>query len=172
MHQNILLWLCSFAWLLTWRHNGHDGVSNHQPHDCLLNSFSGADQRKHQSSPSVAFVRGIHRGPANSIAQMASNVENVSIWWRHHGIDHLYTFADLIHFICQICQFHITSSTVFITAKRKFMDSQKGMLGDFIVFRWSLILITIQWCKPPDPFLNCRITTQPTEYFEIGKRKL
>ena len=22
---------------LLWRHNGHDGVSNHQPHDCLLN---------------------------------------------------------------------------------------------------------------------------------------
>ena len=43
---------------------------------------SGADQRKHQSSASLAFVRGIHRGPVNS--QMASNAENVSIWWRHH----------------------------------------------------------------------------------------
>ena len=27
---------------------------------------SGADQRKHQSSASLAFVRGIHRGPVNS----------------------------------------------------------------------------------------------------------
>ena len=27
---------------------------------------SGADQRKHQSSVSLAFVRGIHRGPVNS----------------------------------------------------------------------------------------------------------
>ena len=27
---------------------------------------SGADQRKHQSSTSLAFVRGIHRGPVNS----------------------------------------------------------------------------------------------------------
>ena len=27
---------------------------------------SGADQRKHQSSPSLAFVRGIHRWPVNS----------------------------------------------------------------------------------------------------------
>ena len=27
---------------------------------------SGADQRKHQSSPSVAFVRGSHRWPVNS----------------------------------------------------------------------------------------------------------
>ena len=28
--------------------------------------YSGADQRKHQSSASLAFVRGIHRGPMNS----------------------------------------------------------------------------------------------------------
>ena len=27
--------------------------------------YSGADQRKHQSSASLAFVRGIHRGPVN-----------------------------------------------------------------------------------------------------------
>ena len=28
--------------------------------------YSDADQRKHQSSTSLAFVRGIHRGPVNS----------------------------------------------------------------------------------------------------------
>ena len=28
--------------------------------------YSGADQRKHHSSASLAFVRGIHRGPVNS----------------------------------------------------------------------------------------------------------
>ena len=28
--------------------------------------YSGADQRKHQSSTSLAFLRGIHRGPVNS----------------------------------------------------------------------------------------------------------
>ena len=37
---------------------------------------SGPDQRKHQSSASLAFVRG---------AQKTSNAENVSIWWRHHA---------------------------------------------------------------------------------------
>ena len=46
--------------------------------------YSGTDQRKHQSSALLAFVRGIHRGPVNFPAQMASNAENVSIWWRHH----------------------------------------------------------------------------------------
>ena len=28
--------------------------------------YSSADQRKHQNSASLAFVRGIHRGPVNS----------------------------------------------------------------------------------------------------------
>ena len=29
--------------------------------------YSDADQRKHQSSALLAFVRGIHRGPMNSL---------------------------------------------------------------------------------------------------------
>ena len=29
---------------LRWRHNRRDGVSNHQPHDCLLNSLFGMQQ--------------------------------------------------------------------------------------------------------------------------------
>ena len=47
--------------------------------------YSGADQRKHQSSTPLAFVPGIHR-TGKFTAQIASNAENVSIWWRHHGI--------------------------------------------------------------------------------------
>ena len=49
-----------------WRHNKGDGVSNPQRLDCLLNVCSCADQRKHQSSASLAFVRGILRWPVNS----------------------------------------------------------------------------------------------------------
>ena len=50
------------------------------------------DQRKHQSSVSLAFVRGVHRWPVNGefLAQRASNAENVSIWWRHHAMRLLY----------------------------------------------------------------------------------
>ena len=44
--------------------------------------YSGADQRKHQRSASLDFVRGIPRSP---VTQRASNAENVSIWWRHNG---------------------------------------------------------------------------------------
>ena len=46
--------------------------------------YSGSDQSKHQSSASLAFVWGIPPGTGEFPAQMASNAENVSIWWRHH----------------------------------------------------------------------------------------
>ena len=51
---------------LQWRHNGRDGVSNHQPHDCLLSRIFRRKSKKNQSFPSLAFVRGIHRWPVNS----------------------------------------------------------------------------------------------------------
>ena len=50
-----------------------------------LTVYSGADQRKHQSSASLSFMRGIHRGPVNSLHKgPCSNAENISIWWHHH----------------------------------------------------------------------------------------
>ena len=58
-------WRSYFLWLpLQWRHNGRESVSNHQPYDCLLNRIFR--RRKLQSSASLAFVRGIHRGQVNS----------------------------------------------------------------------------------------------------------
>ena len=47
---------------LEWRHNGPDGVSNHQPHHCSLNRLFSHRSKK----TSLAFVRGIHRWPVNS----------------------------------------------------------------------------------------------------------
>ena len=51
---------------LLWRHNDRDGVSNHQPHLVFSTVYTGADQIKHQSSASLAFVWEIHRSPVNS----------------------------------------------------------------------------------------------------------
>ena len=52
---------------LQWRHNGCDSVPNQRRLDCLLNRLlSGVDQRKHQNSASLAFVRRIHWWPMNS----------------------------------------------------------------------------------------------------------
>ena len=45
---------------------------------------SGADQRKHQSSAPLAFVRGIHRWPVNSPNKGPVTRIFFFIWWRHH----------------------------------------------------------------------------------------
>ena len=42
-----------------------------------------ADQRKHQSPASLAFVRGIHWSPVDSPHKGPSNSENVPIRWLH-----------------------------------------------------------------------------------------
>ena len=65
---------------LRWRHNDHDGVSDHQPHDCLLNRLFWRISKK----TSKLSVTGLCAGTSEFPAQMASNAEKVSIWWRHH----------------------------------------------------------------------------------------
>ena len=69
---------------LRWRHNGHDAVSNHQPHDCLLNRFFGRRTELTSKPRVTGLCVGNSPGTGEFPAQMASNAENVSIWWRHH----------------------------------------------------------------------------------------
>ena len=45
---------------------------------------SGAGQRKHHSSVSLAFVREIHRWPVYSPKKRTSNAETASIWWHYY----------------------------------------------------------------------------------------
>ena len=71
---------------LQWRHNGHDSVSNHQPHDCLLNRLFRRKSKKTSKLRITGLCAGNSPGTGDFPAQMVSNAENVSIWWRHHGI--------------------------------------------------------------------------------------
>ena len=50
---------------LQWRHDGRDGVSNRQPHDCLLNRLFRRRSKK-TSKLRVTALCGIHRWPVNS----------------------------------------------------------------------------------------------------------
>ena len=69
---------------LQWRHNGRDRVSNHQPHDCLLNRLFRHGSKKTSKLRVTGLCAGNSLGTGEFTAQMASNAENVSIWWRHH----------------------------------------------------------------------------------------
>ena len=83
------------SFLLQWRHNESDYISNHRCLHCFSTVGPGADQRKDQSSASLASVRGVHRWRVNYPPKKASNAENVSIWWRHHVVLDIH----LTHFI-------------------------------------------------------------------------
>ena len=70
---------------LRWRHNGHDSVSNHQPHHCLVNRLFRRRSKKTSKLRVTGLCVGNSPGTGEFPAQMASNAENVFIWWRHHG---------------------------------------------------------------------------------------
>ena len=72
---------------LRWRHNGRDTVSNHQPHDCLLNRLFRRRSKKTSKLRVTGLCAGNSPGTGEFPAQMASNAENVSIWRRHHGLN-------------------------------------------------------------------------------------
>ena len=71
---------------LLWRRNGHGGVSNHQPHHCLLNRLFGCRSKKTSKLRVTGLCAGNSLGTGQFPAQMASNGENISIWWRHRAL--------------------------------------------------------------------------------------
>ena len=71
---------------LRWRHNERDSVSNHQPHDYLLNRLFRRRSKKTSKLRVTGFCARNSPGTGEFPAQMASFAENVSIWWRHHGL--------------------------------------------------------------------------------------
>ena len=86
---------------LRWRHNDHDGVSNHQPYHCLLNCLFGR-RSKETSKLRVTGLRvGNSPGTGEFPAQMASNAENVSIWWRRHVFPILQQSAGAVRYVNQ-----------------------------------------------------------------------
>ena len=70
---------------LQWRHNDHDGVSNHQPDGCLLNRLFRRRSKKTSKLRVTGLCAGNSPVTGEFPAQRASNAENVSIWWRHRA---------------------------------------------------------------------------------------
>ena len=62
----IMTWVPRGYTSLQCRHNEWDGVSNQRRLDCLLGRLFRR-RTKHQSSASLAFVRGIHRWPVDTL---------------------------------------------------------------------------------------------------------
>ena len=83
----LMFWKCPLdLWQvpLKWRHNERDGISNHQPHDCLLNRLFRRRSKKISKLRVTGLCEGNSPVTGEFPAQRASNAEIVSIWWRHH----------------------------------------------------------------------------------------
>ena len=90
-HLNSELWtvpLRNSQWVKQWRHNGRNGISNHQPHDCLLNRLFECRSKKTSKLRVTGLCEGNSPETGEFPVQRASNAENVSIWW-HHEYDDL-----------------------------------------------------------------------------------
>ena len=88
---------------LRWSHNGRDSVSNHQPHDRLLNLLFRRRSKKTSKLRVTGLCAWNPSGTGEFPAQMASNAENVSVWWRHYvtamrfGVKHRTKSQNLNH---------------------------------------------------------------------------
>ena len=84
-----------FQAALLWRHNGRDGVSNHQSHDCLLNRSVRPRSKKTSKLRVTGLCAGNSPVTGEFPAQMASNAEKVPIWWRHHETRDYFGLKDM-----------------------------------------------------------------------------
>ena len=108
---------------LQWRHNGHNGVSNHQPYHCLLSCLFKPSLKKTSKLRVTGLCVGNSPVTGEFPAQMASNTENVSIWWCDHQskeILHVFVslfaikslkyfslhYSDIISHLHQVCTKH------------------------------------------------------------------
>ena len=57
---------CRICLSLWWRHNDHDSVSNHQPHECLLNRLFRRRSKKTSKLRVTGLCVGNSPGPVNS----------------------------------------------------------------------------------------------------------
>ena len=101
---------CIVALSLRWRHKERFGVSNRQPHDCLLNRLFTRTSKKTSQRPVAGLCEGNSLVIDEIPAHRASNAENVSIWWRLHGL--WVRFTMIIMFNLQVYTFRNKSKTV------------------------------------------------------------
>ena len=109
---------------LQWLHNERDGVSNHQPHDCLLNSLF-----RRRSKKKKLRVTGLCKGNSPVTgefpAQRAINAENVPIWWRHYEL----CLWDSYNSACTISPKCIANCSIYLIRRRCGISTVNGLLN-------------------------------------------
>ena len=115
--------------------------------------YSDADQRKHQSSASLAFVRGIHRGPMNSprkwpVVRKMSPFDdvimirilsiNVFRWYFHFNLHYKFMFLTCIWFMW-------VGGLIYSYNHR---GSRSQLFGIYLLSHWQVHGISVQLRGP------------------------
>ena len=124
-----------------------DGVSNHQTHDCLLNRLF---RRNSKNTPKL-HVTGLCEGNSPVIGEFpphrASNKENVSIWWRHHGSN----WMAKSHFLIQCWPISVTDNNQSTSSVN--IAGICNNIGQKLLYVYAIIIIRI-FCSISDNYLN------------------
>ena len=139
-----------YFWPLQWRHNGHDRVSNHQPHECLFNHLFRSRSKKTSKLYVTGLCAGNSPGIGESPTQMTSNTENVSIWWHHNGMEYviLSLYNDLsgmqrFQHLELVIAWSSQSGTIWVSKRKLVAASWVTLKGIFI---WVINIPVIEYC--------------------------
>ena len=131
---------------LQLRHNGRDSVSNRQPHDCLLNCLFRRRWKKTSKLRVTGLCVGNSPLTGEFPAQMASYAENVSIWWRHHGVRILWGLKS--NFVWEndsmgllLGQTNRRINALYASRMKSTWDHSKTAVEEVSVFR------RLKWCS-------------------------
>ena len=110
---------------LQWRHDGPDGVSNHQPHECLLKRLFRRRSKKTSKLRVTGLCAGIHRSQ-RPVTRNMFPFDDV-IMTKHKNLPLLTTASILLspmnvncpgQKLCHICMYCITNKTTKIVHSR------------------------------------------------------
>ena len=89
---------------LKWRHDQRDGVSNHQPHDCLLNRLFRHRSKKTSKLRVTGFCEGNSPVTVEFPAQRATNAENDDIIMGIHFLPGIYghLYSNISEFFAKV----------------------------------------------------------------------
>ena len=124
---------------LQWRHNERDGVSNHQPHDCFYNGLFRHRSKKTSKLRVTGLCVGKLPGTSEFPAQMTSNAEDVSIWWRHHDQTYLFPKTNDLRCMFRQCSLCFTRITYLKYRPTYFLEFAYR-LGNVLVCPWFFLI--------------------------------
>ena len=94
------------VYILRWRQNEGDGVSNHRRLYCLPNRLFSRRSNKTSKLRVTGLCVGNLPVTGEFPVQRASNAKNVSIWWRHHEFNDCCVVYNAYRLTCGTPDYH------------------------------------------------------------------